>query len=370
MNALTSDGGYTAAPDNVVAFPPKTKQRFHLIPFDDMTPGTTPNYLIKGLIPRVGLTVIWGPPKCGKSFLTFDAMMHVALGWTYRGKRVQQGTVVYCALEGASGFHARAEAFRTRNELMPESRPFYLMGTPLSLSADHKALIAEIKAQLREVIPAAVVIDTLNRSIAGSESDDKDMGNFVRSADAVRDAFSCATIIVHHCGLATDRPRGHTSLTGAADAQLSVKRDRKANTVVLTVEYQKDGAEGEEIASRLELVEVGTDDDGDPITSMVVEPIEGYVAPVTETKLSNKLRIALEVLFRGINDYGETLPASFSLPAQTQGITVERWREMLISAGEINPDAANPRSAFKNTIKDPLKVRNKIADKDGFVWSV
>ena len=85
---------------------------FALIPFDKIKLDTTPAYLVKGIVPRVGLSVIWGPPKCGKSFLTFDLMMHVALGWEYRGRRVRQGAVVYCALEGAHGFRARVEAFR------------------------------------------------------------------------------------------------------------------------------------------------------------------------------------------------------------------------------------------------------------------
>ena len=67
------------------------KFRFHLVPFGDIRVGTEPQYLVKGIIPRVGLTVIWGPPKSGKSFWTFDVAMHVALGWTYRGRRVRRG---------------------------------------------------------------------------------------------------------------------------------------------------------------------------------------------------------------------------------------------------------------------------------------
>ena len=62
-----------------------------------------------------GSVVVWGPPKCGKSFWTFDLMMHVALGWEYRGRRVQQGAVVYLALEGGHGFRARVEAWRRRH---------------------------------------------------------------------------------------------------------------------------------------------------------------------------------------------------------------------------------------------------------------
>src|SRR4051812_33101663 len=53
--------------------------RFPLIPFGDLRPSSEPSYLVKGLLPRVGLAVIWGPPKCGKSFWFFDLLLHVAL---------------------------------------------------------------------------------------------------------------------------------------------------------------------------------------------------------------------------------------------------------------------------------------------------
>src|SRR5271169_2517310 len=71
--------------------------RVCLIPFDSIGLGTARRYLVKNLVPRVGITVVWGPPKSGKSFWTFDLVMHVALNWPYRGRRVHHGAVVYCA---------------------------------------------------------------------------------------------------------------------------------------------------------------------------------------------------------------------------------------------------------------------------------
>src|SRR5262249_48764933 len=129
--------------------------RFHEIRARDIKP-----YLVKGLIPRIGLTVIWGPPKCGKSFWTFDLMMHVALGREYRGRRVRQGPVVYIALEGLDGVQRRAEAFRQRNlaEDHTEGVPFFLIGSRLDLAEDHCVLIECIKSQIGEILPVAVVI--------------------------------------------------------------------------------------------------------------------------------------------------------------------------------------------------------------------
>ena len=54
----------------------------------------------------------------------------------------------------------------------------------------------------RSQTPAVVVIDTLNRSLNGNENDSKDMAAYIRAADAIRETFHCAVIIVHHCGIA------------------------------------------------------------------------------------------------------------------------------------------------------------------------
>src|SRR5262249_40440692 len=119
--------------------------KYKLIPFADLKPSTAPNYLIKGLIPRTGLVVVWGPPKCGKSFWAFDAVMHIALDWDYRGRRTHQGPCVYCAFEGGDGFKARGEAFRREHGIT--EAPFYLVPAVVNLIADHPALIASIRAQ-------------------------------------------------------------------------------------------------------------------------------------------------------------------------------------------------------------------------------
>jgi RecA-family ATPase len=205
---------------------PPAGRRFPLIPFHELKLNTEPNYLVKGLLPRVGIGVVWGPPKCGKSFWYFDLFAHVALDWLYRGKRVQHGAVVYCAFEGAAGINARAEAFRRKHGIPADQHVLlYVMPMRASLVHEHGMLIAEIRAQLPpDVSLVAVGLDTLNRSFNGSESSDEDMTAYVNAADAIREAFNCFVGIVHHCGIDGSRPRGHTSLTGAIDVQIAVAR--------------------------------------------------------------------------------------------------------------------------------------------------
>jgi hypothetical protein len=123
------------------------------------------------------------------------------------------------------------------------------------------------------------------------------MGNYIKAADAIREAFGCAVIIIHHCGVEGSRPRGHTSLTGAADAQLSCRRDRNDN-IALTVEWMKDGdSEGQVVTSLLKSVEVGADADGEPLTSCVVESAETCATPEQKgRKLSANQQTMLSIL--------------------------------------------------------------------------
>ena len=120
--------------------------KFPLTAFKDIRVNTVRRgYLVKGIIASTGLTVIWGPPKCYKSFWTTDIGLHIALGWAYRGHRVVQAVVVYIALEGQFGFPARVEAFRKHHEIDPDIEvPFHLMTVSLNLIEDAKRLIADL----------------------------------------------------------------------------------------------------------------------------------------------------------------------------------------------------------------------------------
>jgi hypothetical protein len=343
------------------------KRRFELVPFEKIALATGRSYLVKGLVPREGLVVVWGPPKCGKTFWMYDVAMHVALGWPYRGRQVQQGPVVYIACEGERGLGARTEAYRQCRLAEDHGPvPFYLVTTRLDLAADAAALIADIRAPLGAETPVMVVVDTLNRSIGGSESSDEDMGAYVKAADTIREAFNCAVILIHHCGIDDRRPRGHTSLTGAADAQIAVKRDGDG-LISTIVEYAKDGREGEETTSKLEVFGVGFDEDASPITSCVIVPADGEATP-RQPKLKPQTKLALDLLHQAIAAGGQPAPASDRIPRAILGVTKLLWRECLAKGGVINEEG-NPREQMRRLVVT-LKSQGLIGIWDDFVWPV
>jgi hypothetical protein len=344
-------------------------KHFELIPFDAVRIDTTPAYLVKGIVPRTGLCIVWGPPKCGKSFLVFDMLMHVALGWQYRDRKVRQGAVVYCALEGCSAFKNRIEAFRQKRlQELAAAVPFYLMAAPLSLVADHTDLIAEIRGQCQK--PSVVAIDTLNRSLAGSESSDEDMAAYIKAADAIRDAFNCAVVIVHHCGHEGTRPRGHSSLMGALDVQIAVTRDA-AGKIIATVELMKDGPQGESWASKLDIVELGQDDDGDMISSCVVEAVEGIGARAAKAvQLPAGAIKALRALHEILDDVGIAAPPSAHAQSGQKVVTLEAWKEHAFKRGLCaDEDRKLKWQSFKRAF-DRLTVAGKVAVSGDFVWPI
>jgi hypothetical protein len=339
------------------------KRRFELKPFDAIKVSRTPNYLVKGILPRSGLVVVWGPPKCGKSFWTFDLIMHVVINRDYRGQRVHGGAVVYLALEGGCGFAARVEAWRRRHLTDHQGPvPFYLLDVAVDLIADRDALIEAIREQVAAVPLVSVVIDTLNRAIVGDENKSDDMAKFIRAADAIRTAFDCLVIIIHHCGVVGNRPRGHTSLSGADDAQIAVERD-KEGVVVAKVEHMKDAEAGTVIACKLEKVELGTDADGEPLSSCVIVPAEGSAGGL---KLSKVQRFAFELLQKLIEKEGVVPPDDAQLPAGSKACLVDTWRKRFYETYPAEKQDTKKKALFRAILD--LEQEHLIVLWRDYVW--
>ncbi len=70
-------------------------------------------YLVKGWLDKACFSCVYGPSNSGKTFFVADMALHVAMGWEWRGQRVNQGAVVYIAPDGGYGLRERLKAFKT-----------------------------------------------------------------------------------------------------------------------------------------------------------------------------------------------------------------------------------------------------------------
>lgn len=244
--------------------------------FDDVQPTLETEYLIKGVLDRGAMSVVYGPSNSGKTFFALDAAFHAATGREWRGRRVQGGGVLYLAAEGGNGIANRITALRTTTEV--SAVPFALRRAGLDLlnpRADLANVIALAEEVKKRAPLALIVIDTLSRVIAGGdENAASDMTAFIKNVDFIRQETGAHLMIVHHTGKdAAKGARGHSSLRAATDTEIEIMVDEFGNKVA-KVTKQRDLEGGLEFQFALKSVHLGEDQDGDAVTSCIVEHVE------------------------------------------------------------------------------------------------
>jgi predicted ATP-dependent serine protease len=280
--------------------------------FRDAVVNFTTNSVVKGLMEKGQLSLVFGPSGCGKTFLMLDLAIHVAWGREWCGSKVTRGGVVYVAAEAGRSIVNRLHAFKTHHKVN-DDLPFVAVTSPVDLCHDLKpadidrlvALIREVSARM-DVELVLVVIDTVNRAMSGgNENEPGDMGAFIGSLDKLREQLGCHVAAVHHNGKDHSRgARGHSSLECAVDTVVEVKKHGATSTA--TVTKQRDGKTGRVRAFRLKPVEIGRDEDDEPVSSCILEwteaPTDSGKVELTaaQSRLIEALRAAIRD--RGVND--------------------------------------------------------------------
>lgn len=249
--------------------PPRARQKFQPIPAHEFATLDSARWIIKQVVPEGELIVIFGPSGCGKTFLTLDLLMAIAQGRDWFGHKANPGRVVYVGAESAFGVKKRLVAYAKRHALDLSTIPFDII-------PDCPNLLNNIDGQLMGAMigPAkVVVIDTLSRVMpGGDEKEGKDMGRAIAECQKIHQATGALIVLVHHTGKNVDQgARGWSGLKGACDTEISVEATHEGHAATIT--KQKDGETGARFGFTLPQIELGIDEDGEPITSCVLEPM-------------------------------------------------------------------------------------------------
>ena len=240
------------------ALPPEDSGTFALLDMDELEALPPPAWLVHELVVEDGLTVIYGDPGSGKSFIGLDMSLRIALGMDWHGAATQQAGVLYIAGEGARGLGKRVRGWRKEHGMEGVSAPFLLLPLPVAMlqpDARAKLLRTIDEATRRAGFPIRLtVIDTVSRSLAGAgENGADEMGAFVAACDIVRQHTGGAVLGVHHSGKDKEKGmRGSTVLLGACDGTIRVTKD--GDLVTLKTEKQKDAEEAAPIYMRMKKV--------------------------------------------------------------------------------------------------------------------
>ena len=233
-------------------------------------------YLLKGILALGELSVWWGAPKWGKTFLVLRLSYGLALGMGMWGRRARPVRVLYVAAEGVGGIGSRLRALR--DELGDVGDRFQLIAQSASLgrpSTDLPALIEAVKVMRAGL----VVIDTLARTFGeGDENSATDMGAFVVGVDTLRQQTGAHVLIIHHGTRAGTNSRGSSALDGAADVIVKVERGEEGQPHTASVLAAKDEQDGAVLPFRLRAVDLGRDEDGDERVTCLAEKAEPGMA--------------------------------------------------------------------------------------------
>jgi hypothetical protein len=280
-------------------------------------------YRIKGIVEDGDFAVLFGPSGGGKTFVALDIGHAIATGRaSIFGRRVKQAPVLLCSLEGARGLGKRVQAIN--REIGPAPH-LYVYRKSLVLFQNDE-MVARLAATIQRHHIRVVIIDTLARAMAGGkENAPEDMGAMIKAFGEIAETTGAHVMIVHHTGKDESKGgRGHNSLKAAADVEIEVTGDNGDHIIRLS--KVKDGQDGERFAFKLRVIHLGVDDDGDDITTCVVEETGPPQSVAPKESLLASDQEALGWLREAVEEHGERPP--IEIPAGIKATTKARWTEI------------------------------------------
>jgi hypothetical protein len=235
-------------------------------------------WAVKGLVPEQGVGFMYGASQTFKSFIMLDYALHRAYGMRWMGRKTKQATPVYLAAEGGAGLMRRIEAWHQARGMDWRKCPMRVVVVALTLRTQASTLRKAIEQT--GVKPGDVIVDTMSQTFTGNENSNDEVADFLRVLGAeLRDGLGCTVTVVHHSGhSATERPRGASAIIANVDYAFGVFRDEKAMLAHFEVAKVKDAERTEPQVFDVTVQELGRDEDGDPITSLVAKHVNNAEA--------------------------------------------------------------------------------------------
>ncbi|MEQ3730292.1 MAG: AAA family ATPase [Tateyamaria sp.] len=325
-------------------------------------PSLDRDYLVKGWLDKGTLTVVFGQSNVGKSFFALDLAHHVSKGEAWGNRRVNKGNVLYIAAEGGSSFPNRVSAL--------DEPQFWVIAAPVTFAgkASDAASMVEMIQHLASHTGRfdLIVVDTLSRVMGdGDENTAPDIADLIKNLDVLRRGTGSNIMLIHHSGKDVARGGcGHSSLRAAVDNEIELTRD-EFGLITAEVTKQRDGPTGYKFAYSLRQIELGRDQDGDPVTTCLVEPSD--TNDTNRPEVSGPALAALNTLDALLEERGEIIrdPRYPGTPC----VPHKEWMEACIVGGQLsNSDKRESHRRVFSREVEVLKKNLLISLRDSLVW--
>ena len=341
-------------------------------------------WLTEGWIPAKSFVFIYGRHGSAKSFLALEWALRSSFGMDWFGNKTPEafGTL-FCVGEKKSRFEKRLVAWLKENGRENQKPGVCIRdGCPNILDAvDLDDFIAEVNGMKREFdrrgAPLkAIVLDTWARSLGGVDPSDAGAANQANEAvQRIIDETGCTVSPIAHVAKTqgSDSIKGAGEYGDAADAYIFIERTpgERLRTVILG--KQSDGEDGLKFCFEPDVVEVGTDARGKPITSIVLRQVD---LESGQNGVSRKLPPKLDLVMRAFHmcmEAGQTeiIPPVDGVPPGTRGVTKDKLRDRMQALGYTagTEKAENIRRSMNYSI-DRLIELKRLRGNPVMVWEI
>ena len=194
------------------------------------------DFLVDGLLPTAGFSLLVGAPKAGKSTLGRCLAFAVSHGFDWLGRETVKGSVLGVFLE-----EKRAEVARHFKQLGVREDD----DVRLAFQRPPKDAVSLLADEVNRIKPSMLVIDPLFRFIQVADGND-----YAQVTNALEPLLRLArdtgthVLAIHHArksgGSLGEETLGSSAIFGAVDTALFVKRDESRRSVYSVNRYGRD----------------------------------------------------------------------------------------------------------------------------------
>lgn len=350
-----------------------------------------PHYLVKNLLPETGIGLLSGQSGTYKSFVAIKLAGAICAGQPFAGHAIKrQGAALIFASEGAGELPIRLEALSEADH-GGRVLPVYYCDAAVRLldKTSVASVIATAKAideeaqrnhKLRLVL---ILFDTIIAAAQFARSGDENDAAVGQKLMATLGEISRTTgafvLGIDHFGKAVETgTRGTSAKEAAADVVLALLANKSQSGEVtnprLCVRKRRSGPAGVEYPFTTSRVVLGQDEDGEDITSLVIEFI-GATAPTADqdSKWTRSLVLLRRIIMALLADAGTDImpfaggPAVHAIRSET--IRAEFYKQY--PTGDADPQKRQEarKKAYQRAIRaaherELLAVR----ELDGVEW--
>jgi hypothetical protein len=362
----------------ILDYVPKDETESHAPPvstwsYHDEAPAAPTRWLIKHLLPEAGAGLVSGQWGTFKTTSALDLAVSVMTGVPFAGRFAvkRRGGVAYLAVEGGAGLKSRLDAI-ARVRGVTGILPFAWRSDcpPLTASdaLDKLARIVEEAARELErrfgVALVLIFVDTIIGAAGYAQTgDDNDAATSQKVMSALSGLSRRTGALVlglDHFGKVVETgTRGSSNKEGHADVVLALLGERQVNGTItntkLAMRKLRDGSSGLELPFAPKQVMIGTDEDGEPITRVVIDwETQAAVTP-DDAGWSKSLLLLRRILMTTLAAAGADI-APFSDNLVVRAVNVELVRtefyKQYPAEGDDKQKANTRRQAFNRVLKD------------------